>query len=105
MAVIMSATVGEFFAFQLPMSAVVLATIFQTLSGSLTVQSNMVAIGYCLWFIDATVNPLWTTFLSQKRREHAPVFNGKVVTMVTKKKTLNGSSLKNASNSISSTEC
>ena len=101
MAVIMSATVGEFFAFQLPMSAVVLATICQTLS----VQSNMVAIGYCLWFIDATVNPLWTTFLSQKRREQAPVFNGKVVTMVTKKKTLNGSSLKNASNSISSTEC
>ena len=68
MGVIMSATVGEFFAFQLPMSAVVLATICQTLS----VQSNMVAIGYCLWFIDATVNPLWTTFLSQKQNEHSP---------------------------------
>ena len=68
MAVIMSATVAEFFIFQLPLSVVVLMTIFQKLAGTLTMQNNMTALGYCLWFLDSIINPLWTTFLSTKTK-------------------------------------
>ena len=67
MALIMSATVAEFFVFQWPMSGVVLTVIFQKMANNMTIQANMGAIGYSLWFIDAAINPLWTTFLSKKR--------------------------------------
>ena len=44
MALVMSVTVMEFFVFQLPMSAIVLMAIFQTLFGPLVMQTNMTAL-------------------------------------------------------------
>ena len=67
MAVIMSVTVLEFFVFQWFLSAVILVTIFEKITGNFTTPTYMTAIGFCLLFIDSIMNPLWTTFLSQKR--------------------------------------
>ena len=68
MAVIMSLTVVEFFLFQLPLSAVVLITIYQRITGVLTLQSFWTSIGFGMWSIDCIINPLWITFLSSKSR-------------------------------------
>ena len=75
MALVMSVTVMEFFVFQLPMSAIVLMAIFQTLFGPLVMQTNMTALCLCLWFVDSIINPLWTNLLSKKRNNNVTSSN------------------------------
>ena len=75
LAVIMSATVLEFFIFQIPMCCVILTTIYQQVAGSLLIQSDMAAVGFALWCVDSIINPLWTTFLSSKKSNSVSIFN------------------------------
>ena len=68
LAIIMSFTVLEFFIFYLPQFCIVMATVYQKATGSLTISNNVTTFGWGLWFLDAIFNPLWTTFISKKKQ-------------------------------------
>ena len=68
LAFIMSLTVVEFIIFQLPMSFIIIATLFEKKSHNFTIGKNGITIGYVLWCIDSMINPLWTTLLTKSRK-------------------------------------
>ena len=64
--VIMSLTVLEFCIFQLPMSSIIVATYILRFNNSLAMNANVATFTFAFWFIDAIINPLWTTMLFNK---------------------------------------
>ena len=78
LALIMSLTVLEFFIFYMPQFGIVMASLFARVTGSLTFGNEVTTFGWGLWFLDATFNPLWTTFLSKAKRTQV---SGQTTTM------------------------
>ena len=70
LAVIMSLTVLEFNIFQLPLSILVLAIIYQTLTGMVTISHEFETVGIAFIIIDSIINPLWTAFISKKPKNN-----------------------------------
>ena len=65
----MSFTVLEFNIFQMPLSILVLAIIYQTLTGMVTISHEFetIAIGFIL--TDSIINQLWTDFIAKKPKK------------------------------------
>ena len=63
LAIIMSLSVLEFCIFYFPQFCFIVVTVFQRLTGSVTLASEFSTIGCVLWLLDSIINPLWTTML------------------------------------------
>ena len=73
--VIMSLTVFEFFIFQLPWVIMGLLTFFQKNFGSLTIGTELSTFAMGMWYIDTAINPLWTTFLTKRKRTDVTTYD------------------------------
>ena len=70
LALIMSFTVLEFNIFQMPLSILVLAVLYQTLTGMVTIPHEFETIALSFIWVDSIMNPLWTAFISKKPKKN-----------------------------------
>ena len=76
LALTMSITVLEFNIFQLPFTALVLAVVFESVLGKLTIPNEFATVAFCFFWTDSIINPLWTSFISKRTNNNQ--VNGKI---------------------------
>ena len=67
MAILIAFCILEFILSQIPIAIVLAITGVELATGNFQLQSTSAFFGYCCWYLDCILNPLWISLISFKK--------------------------------------